>query len=50
MVITIRRKKKVEAVRAMFDLLSKGWEISHPLTEKNLYIRKRSVQLSNKPV
>jgi hypothetical protein len=33
MVITIRRKKKVEAVRAMFDLLSKGWEISHPLTE-----------------
>jgi hypothetical protein len=33
MVITIRRKKKVEAVRAMTYLMFKGWEISHPLTE-----------------
>jgi hypothetical protein len=33
MVITIRRKHKVEAVRAMFDLLQKGWSIDYPLTE-----------------
>jgi hypothetical protein len=33
MIITIRRKKKVEAVRAMTDLLLKGWSIDYPLTE-----------------
>jgi hypothetical protein len=33
MVITIRRKRKVETVRAMFDLLQKGWSIDYPLTE-----------------
>jgi hypothetical protein len=33
MVITIRRKKKVEAVRAMTDLMFKGWSIDYPLTE-----------------
>jgi hypothetical protein len=33
MVITIRRKHKIEAARAMFHLLQKGWSIDYPLTE-----------------
>jgi hypothetical protein len=33
MIITIRRKKKIEAVRAMTDLMFKGWSIDYPLTE-----------------
>jgi hypothetical protein len=33
MIITIRRKKKIEAVRAMTYLMFKGWSIDYPLTE-----------------
>lgn len=41
MVITICRKRKVEAVRAMTELLQRGWEISHPLTEIKTSITER---------
>jgi hypothetical protein len=33
MEIPICRKTKKEAARAMFYLVSNGWEITHPLTE-----------------
>lgn len=33
MITTIKRKHRHEAIKAVFSLLERGWELSYPLTE-----------------